>query len=248
MKQAAHKISFIIPAWDEEELIGKTIELINDGALALGMQYEIIVADDASEDRTASIAASLGATVISCHHRQIAATRNSGAGAATGSWLVFVDADTLVSKRVIEETMEAFQNGAVSGTSFPCFEGELPFLAKILTPTIRLLFRILRLAAGAYLFCTKEAFDAIGGFDEKYFAAEEAHLSWALHRQGKFMTLQSRVVTSGRKFRSHSSIHILTTLLLVSIPGIRSIKKRKDLWYGSRTQNENKSCNHWRSS
>jgi hypothetical protein len=42
------------------------------------------------------------------------------------------------------------------------------------------------------------------------------------------------VVTSGRKFRTHSSLEIITTLFLVSIPGIRNIKKRKNLWYGPR--------------
>ena len=56
--------------------------------------YEIIVADDASTDATAEIARQNNSCVVSVNHRQIAATRNSGAKAAQGERLFFVDADS----------------------------------------------------------------------------------------------------------------------------------------------------------
>jgi glycosyltransferase involved in cell wall biosynthesis len=227
-------LSFIIPAWNEEELIGKTIESIHIAARAVDHPYEIVVADDSSDDRTAEIAESLGATVVYCDNRQIGVTRNDGAFASKGEWLVFVDADTLVSTEVVRETIEAFDAGAVSGTSFPTFDEDIPFLARVLTPMLGISFRVLRLAAGAYLFCTREAFDAVGGFDKKFFAGEEVHLSTSLHKHGPFKTLKSQVVTSGRKFRIFSSIEMLVTLLMVTIPGVRRIRKRPKLWYGDR--------------
>ena len=228
------KLSFIIPAWNEEVLIGATIHSIQQSAKKY--KYEIIVADDASDDRTADIAKELGAIVVTCNNRQIGPTRNDGAAIATGDILVFVDADTIVSEEVIHETVEAINSGAVSGGSFPKFEGEIPFLAKILTPMLRLFFYVLRFAAGAYMFCTPRSFANAGGFNSKFFAAEEVHLAKQLHKYGKFKTIRSRVITSGRKFKTHSSFEILVTLILVSIPVLRNIKKRKNLWYGPRKQ------------
>lgn len=226
------KLSFIIPAWNEEVLIGATIASLH--LASEDFEYEIIVANDGSEDRTADIASELGAKVVHCMNRQIGPTRNDGAKAATGDVYIFVDADTVVSKKVVGETVEAIHNGAVAGGSFPIFEGELPLFAKVLTPILRITFKMLRVAAGAYLFCTRESFEKAGGFDPKFFAAEEVHLSNKLHEFGKYKTIKSRVVTSGRKFRTHSSLHIMATLVLVSIPGIRNVKKRKNLWYGPR--------------
>ncbi|MBC8201104.1 MAG: glycosyltransferase [Planctomycetes bacterium] len=226
------KLSFVIPAWNEEELLGATIASIQKSAQ--NCEYEIIVADDASDDRTSEIANEMGAIVVSCNNRQIGTTRNDGAAIATGDILIFVDADTIVTPIVVAETVDAIQNGAVAGGSFPTFEGQIPLLAKILTPILRLLFRILRVAAGAYMFCTPESFVGAGAFDPKFFAAEEVHLSKKLHAFGKYKTIKARVVTSGRKFRTHSSFEILTTLFLVSIPVIRNLKKRKNLWYGPR--------------
>lgn len=230
------KLSFVIPAWNEEELIGETIASIQRSARKF--EYEIVVADDASDDNTAEISKQLGAVVVSCNNRQIGLTRNDGAKVATGSILIFVDADTLVSEDVINETVEAIENGVIAGGSFPTFEGDIKIVARILTPVIRTAFYILRLAAGAYLFCTVESFKKSGGFDPKFFAAEEVHLVKKLHKLGKFKTLKTRVVTSGRKFRTHSSMEILSTLILVSIPGIRKIKKRKNLWYGPRKKEQ----------
>ena len=226
------KLSFVIPAWNEEVLIGATIKSIQESANPFS--YEIIVADDASVDMTAEIAQKMGATVISCNNRQIGSTRNDGAAVATGDILIFVDADTIISTAVVHETVEAIESGAVAGGSFPKFEGKIILLAKILTPVLRLFFFIFRFSAGAYMFCTSESFAEAGGFNPKYFAAEEVHLAKQLHKCGKFKTLQARVISSGRKFRTHSSFEILVTLFLVSIPGLRNLKKRKNLWYGPR--------------
>ena len=222
------KLSFVIPAWNEEVLLASTINSIQQSAKEY--DFEIIVADDASDDRTSEIGKELGAIVVSCNNRQIGLTRNDGAAV--------VDADTIVSKKVVRETVEAIENGAIVGGSFPDFDGDIKIFAKILTPLFRIVFYVARLAAGAYLFCTVESFEKSGGFDPKYFAAEEVHLVKKLHKFGKFKTLKSRVISSGRKFRTHSSIEIFTSLILVSIPGIRNIKKRKNLWYGSRKKEE----------
>ena len=60
------------------------------------------------------------------------------------------------------------------------------------------------LPSGACLFCTADAFQTAGGFDENYYAAEDALFVAALKRQGRFAILAETVVTSGRKARAYS--------------------------------------------
>lgn len=226
------KLSFIIPAWNEEALIGATIESLQSAAH--DFEYEIIVANDASDDRTAEIASALGAKVVQCNNRQIGPTRNDGANEASGDVYIFVDADTVVSKDVVRETVEAIENGAVAGGSFPRFDGKIPLIATLLATVLEFAFKMKGIAAGAYVYCTSEAFLNSGGFDPKFYAAEEVHFSYSLHKYGTFKILDSHVITSGRKFRTHSVFEIFPILFLISIPGIRNIKKRKNLWYGER--------------
>ena len=94
-------ISFIVPAYNEEAVLGGTLDHIHAAARTLDEPYEIVVADDASTDRTAEIAREHGAQVVSVHNRQIAATRNAGARAAQGEYLIFVDADTPVTPSLV---------------------------------------------------------------------------------------------------------------------------------------------------
>ncbi len=98
IRTAQPVISFIVPAYNEERLLGSTLCAIHQAARSIGEPYEIIVADDGSTDRTAAVAAEHGARVVSVANRQIAATRNAGARQACGKLLVFVDADTIVNE------------------------------------------------------------------------------------------------------------------------------------------------------
>jgi glycosyltransferase involved in cell wall biosynthesis len=91
-------ISFIIPAYNEELLLGRTLKALHNAARALGEPFEIVVADDASTDRTAVVARQHGARVVSVSYRQIAATRNAGIRAANGELFVFVDAEVTVAR------------------------------------------------------------------------------------------------------------------------------------------------------
>src|SRR5436190_13026059 len=113
--QQRNMISFIVPAHNEQASLGRTLEAIHKAARAVGQPYEIIVVDDASTDATPEIAAQNNARVVSVNHRQIAATRNSGARAAQGERLFFVDADTIVNSQAIVSALQAMDKGAVGG-------------------------------------------------------------------------------------------------------------------------------------
>lgn len=95
-------ISFVIPAHNEAELLGRTLAALIASAQTVGEPWETVVVNDASTDRTAEIALAHGARIITVNHRQIAATRNAGAQAMTGEVLFFVDADTVVTLSAAE--------------------------------------------------------------------------------------------------------------------------------------------------
>ncbi len=229
-------ISFIIPAYNEERLLGRTLSAIDRAARALGEPVEVIVADDASTDRTAAIARAHGARVVSVKHRQIAATRNAGGREAKGEMLLFVDADTVVTTAAVRAAIGAMREGAVGGGCAFRFDGSLPPYGRLLAAVAVPLYRAVGLASGCFLFCTREAFHAVGGFDETLFAAEEAVMSRALRRRGRFVVLRESVTTSGRKLRTHSGREALALLLRVALAGPKAVRRRDglEIWYGER--------------
>jgi glycosyltransferase involved in cell wall biosynthesis len=229
-------ISFIIPAYNEERVIGRTLAAIHVAARPTAQPYEIVVVDDASTDGTAEAARLAGARVVSVHYRQIASTRNAGARAARGDTLIFVDADTLITAATVRATLKALRQGAVGGGATVRLDGRLPWHGWLMLCLLRVGMRIGRLAAGCYLFCTRDGFDAAGGFDEQLFATEELALSRALARHGRVVILRETVESSGRKLRTHSGWEILRLLSALARrgPSVVRSRARLELWYGSR--------------
>jgi glycosyltransferase involved in cell wall biosynthesis len=229
-------ISFVVPAWNEESVLGPTIDAIKNSARQLRVTSEIIVVDDSSTDQTADIAVEHGARVVRVQYRQIAATRNAGALQAHGDMLFFVDADTLVTDAVVKAAIGSVEQGAVGGGCRFRFDGRIPLYARVLEVIMMELSEFAGLAAGCFLFCTHEAFERARGFDAQLYAAEEIEMSRALRRQGKFVILHETVTTSGRKLRTCSPHEIFTPLLRLLFRGRHFLRSRKgmDVWYGDR--------------
>jgi glycosyltransferase involved in cell wall biosynthesis len=228
-------ISFIIPAHNEQAGIGRTLQAIHDSARVVGQPYEIIVVDDASTDATAEIARQHNATVVPVNHRQIAATRNSGARAAHGERLFFVDADTTINPRAVASALRHMDKGAVGGGAVARFDAAAPLYARLLVIWFGLWLMLAGIAGGAFMFCTREAFHAVGGFDERLFGAEDAALSWALKREGRFVVLWKYVLTSGRRMRGLRGLQMLATLIRMAFfPGMLTRRSSvKKVWYES---------------
>jgi glycosyltransferase involved in cell wall biosynthesis len=229
-------ISFIVPAHNEEQLLGRTLVAIQTAAQASGESYEVIVADDASTDATAMIACAHEAVVVSVSHRQIAATRNAGARVARGDLLFFVDADTVVTRAAVRAAVREVRDGAVGGRCVFRFDCEIPPYARLLLALGSAMGRRLRLVGGCCLFCTREAFVAVGGFCERYFAAEEIAFLRAMKRYGRVVVPRPTVVTSGRKLSLLTVRELLALLARVAFHGPESFQRREglDLWYGPR--------------
>lgn len=229
-------ISFIVPAHDEERLIAATLETIRASAHELGEAFELIVVDDASTDRTAKIAAEHGARVLSVSHRQIAATRNAGARAALGRWLFFIDADTLINPAYLRAAAAALRQGAAGGGAGVKLIGETALHERIGQSLLIHVFRWIGVTPGCSLFCTRAAFDAAGGFDERYYAGEDVAMGRALARHGKLVIVREVVMTSARKLRTHTTGEKLQLLARFLWRGRSMLRSRRelDLWYGDR--------------
>jgi glycosyltransferase involved in cell wall biosynthesis len=231
-------ISFVIPAYNEEQYLGRTLEHLIESAEAVGEAYEIIVVADGCADRTAEVAREHGTRVLEVDLRHIAAVRNAGAGQATGDLLVFVDADTLVPPETLAATVGAIAGGAAGGGARPVLLPPLPWWAVV---PLRLLaaayFRSLRFTMGGYMFATRAAFEAIGGFDEQYFATEDAAFCRALRRHGGRVILREPIITSGRKLDEMSTWEGIATSTRLVLRGRKALRQREglEIWYDQRT-------------
>ena len=98
-------------------------------------------------------------------------------------------------------------------------------------------FRIARWAAGCFVFCTRAAFEAAGGFDERYYASEEIHLSRALKRQGRFAMLGHYVTSSSRKLEGRSAADVVWMVARLAAAGRAGLRRRTGataFWYPER--------------
>lgn len=226
-------LSFVIPAYNEERYLPGTLAAIHSGARELGIDYEIVVADDGSTDATRHVAEGAGARVVRVEHRQIAATRNSGARSARGDRLVFVDADTRVNAPVLRAAIAALDAGAVGGGARAVFADEAPRWAHRLIRGVVAFMARFRWAAGCFIFVRRDAFEATGGFDERHFAGEEIILSMALKRRGSFVILDETVVTSPRKLMARGPWQTTWLIVKLLVRGMRGVRSRKNtrFWY-----------------
>ena len=229
-------ISLIVPAHNEERLIGDTLRVLRESAETLDEPWELIVVDDASTDRTAAIARTHGARVVSARGRQIAASRNAGARAARGELLIFVDADTHVPAPTLRAAVAALRGGAVGGGARLRAAHGSPFWLARMAEFVVSMMRLTRWAAGCFFFVRRDAFERVGGFDERYFATEEIVLSRALKRLGRMVIVSEAVVTSGRKGKLYGAWHHLRLAWRLLRGGRAALQRREglELWYDGR--------------
>jgi glycosyltransferase involved in cell wall biosynthesis len=227
-------LSFIIPAHNEERLVGAAIDSAHASARPTGRPYEVIVVNDASTDRTAAVAAEHGARVIDVGHRHIAATRNAGARAASGNVLFFLDADTRANPPAVRAALRALDRGAVGGGCVFRYDGPVPWWAHVLYPIGVGVGRATATVGGAFLFCRRADFEAVGGFDERFFAAEDLAFVRALQRSGRFVVPRPTVLTSNRKLDRLTLWGALAELFRVVVRGPEAYRKKEGLglWYG----------------
>jgi glycosyltransferase involved in cell wall biosynthesis len=184
--------SFVIPAYNEERLIGRTLGAIH--RLVPPLQYEIIVVDNGSTDATARIASERGATVIRQEGGTIAALRNRGAAAARGGVLVFLDADVIITPRWITrvpELLETLDKDPVRVTGAMCSIPEDAswieryWFAPMRAPTTHV--------GSGHMIMARRFFHELEGFDEAIATGEDYDLSQRAMARGATLDRDPRL-------------------------------------------------------
>ncbi|MGH8670630.1 MAG: glycosyltransferase [Burkholderiales bacterium] len=230
--------SIIVPAYNEQEWLPRTLARLHESMIAVDGGGEIIVVDNNSSDRTAQFAQEHGARVVFEPINQISRTRNAGAREARGKFLIFVDADTLVSPALLRAAIGRLENGCCGGGAGVAFDTPVAPFGRGALALWNWISRTSKLAAGCFIYCTAEGFRAAGGFSESVYASEEIWFSQHLKNWGKQHGLrfeiieEPRVVTSGRKLGWFSPLRIFFMLLLLAVfpPAVR-FRSLCGYWY-----------------
>ncbi|MDE2367126.1 MAG: glycosyltransferase [Betaproteobacteria bacterium] len=238
-------LSIVIPAFNEERLIGQCLQSISTSLAENykpGFTSEIIVVDNNSTDGTAVLARQAGARVVFEPVNQIGRARNAGAAQATGDWLLFIDADSLLSPGLLADILQLIDGGKSVGCGSTIRMEGLPWWASSTLNLWTAVSVLFRWAAGALVVCRADAFRDVGGFNQELYAADEITLSQELTKWGRQRGLQFVILTnhpletSARKVLLYSPQEIFGQILRVILNPRRSLQDKKQLpiWYDGR--------------
>jgi glycosyltransferase involved in cell wall biosynthesis len=239
------RISIVIPAFNEERLLGGTLRQVNAALTAFSQRHwetELVVCDNNSTDRTAEMAREAGARVVFEPVNQIARARNRGAEAATGDWLIFVDADSHPGAELFEDVARQIESGrCLAGGCTVKLNGHYP-KANLVTQLWNCTSRAFRWLAGSFIFCDARAFRKIGGFSNELFASEEIDLSKRLktlaraERKKIVILYQHPILTSARKVHLYTAREHIFFLAKLILTGGKVLSNRDacHTWYDGR--------------
>ena len=232
------RLSFVIPAHNEEALIGETLEaILGSVARATGLPRErlwlpdtaceVVVADDASDDGTAAIvsryAASAGVRMVRCVAGTCAAARNAGVAVSAGQVLCFVDADTIVPEEMAERVLQLHERDGMRLVLYRLVSREAGLRAWLWWSFWGLARRLPLARAKsmpACMSCDRAHYDAYGPFTETWLIAEEWPLTRAAYRYHRRQFLYDRRLcarTSSRRMELQPFGYLRTFLKWVAV-------------------------------
>lgn len=203
-------LSVIIPAKNEEKYLPILLESIKRQRFPKP-DYEIIVADNNSKDKTREIAEKFGCKIIGGGFP--GQGRNSGAKVAKGETLLFLDSDTVLFKkdflknclsefkkrRLDIAVPKAYVRGTKTDKLFFEFWNSLVEASQFISP----------FAGGWCIFATKKIHDKIKGFDEKIILGEDSDYAKRAAKFGKFGLLKNaKILVSPRRFKKEGHLKV----------------------------------------
>jgi glycosyltransferase involved in cell wall biosynthesis len=195
-------ISFIIPTLNEEKWIENPLKFIKNQRYK---NYEIIIVDSYSQDKTVEIAKKYTNKIVTCKKEGPGFARNIGAKKAKGEILVFLDADTILESNFLDKVVNQFSEDSVvlcTPELKPDKGNVIHFIwFKIfyLVQKFFLLFNI-PIIWGTCFVCKKEFFYKAGKFNpDLKKGGEDLDLAYRISKKGKTVILNSRCITSQRR-------------------------------------------------
>jgi glycosyltransferase involved in cell wall biosynthesis len=238
------RISLVIPAFNEEDYLPALLDSVDEARARYagdGAAIEVVVADNASTDRTAALALERGCRVVSEPRRRIASARNAGARAAQGEILAFVDADSRLHPQTfnaIETTLDEHTVVGATGIEMSRSSAGIAVTVAVLQPIARLL----RIDSGV-VFCRRRDWQAVGGYNEQRRYAEDVEFLRDLKRLGRRRRQRfarargARTITSARKFDRYGDWHYFTILAratVLLVKGRAFDRFADEYWYQGR--------------
>lgn len=209
------KLSFVIPAYNEEAYIGKCLESILRELRGTNYDTEIIVVNNASTDRTKEIALKYpNVKVVDEPRKGIVWARRAGFLAAAGDLIANVDSDTKLTPAWIRKVFVEFsRNPGLVALSGPFIYYDLPRRENFLVKTlfypisyvaylvIRFVFRSGAMLQGGNYVARRTALEAIGGYNTNIkFYGEDTDVALRISRVGKVkFTYNLPIYASGRR-------------------------------------------------
>lgn len=211
LKMPDPKVSIVIPAFNEEAYLGATLSSLKKSEQETKIDYEVIVVDNNSTDKTSTIAKSFS----NCMNLRIIKETIQGRGAARargfkeakGDIILSADADTIFHKNWIEELTNGFKDNIVAVTTSCRIEDASPqtnsmfnFLQPNFMKGYRLIFGHYWLS-GFSFGILKSVYKKSGGFDTHIQGQEDIDLGFRVAKLGKIKFINHPVIFSGRRFK-----------------------------------------------
>lgn len=189
--------SIIIPAYNEERLIRKTLVSLKKQSYS---PLEIVVVYR-GKDKTAEIARQYTKKVFLLNQKGASQARNFGAKMAQGQFLLFLDADSELSENAVEKAIEHLkQRGVAGGTAKIIYESE-SYKIKGVEKLQNLCLKRWGICLCQFIYTTKEIFEKSGGWPESIEFGEDMNFLKRLSAFGKLKNdTSSQVLTSPRRF------------------------------------------------
>jgi glycosyltransferase involved in cell wall biosynthesis len=237
------RISLIIPAYNEQAYLPALLDTVDAARQRFSGgpgAIEVVVADNASTDNTAEIARSRGCSVAHVEKRAIAAARNGGARIARGEVFAFVDADSQIHPETFNAIESALASGRyVAGATGVLLKRRSMGIAAAYAIMIPMVW-ITGMDTGV-VFCRREDFEAVGGYNEARLFAEDVEFLFSLRKLGrtrrqKLCRLKPvKAITSTRKWDQHGEWHYVKMIfagLFYTIFSPKSVERMaRAYWY-----------------
>lgn len=191
----APELSIVIPTLNEEKYLPKLLASL---VMQTYSDFEVVVVDGDSRDKTAEIAKSfnkiLSIKTIIEKERSIGLARNCGGEAAKGKYILFLDADVILDDDFLERALIEFKYrnlDIATARMRPLSSRNIDFLIRILSNTTLLVCQyFFPLAFGFCILCKKEVFDITKGFDSTIKLGEDSNfIKKAAKKNFKFRVL-----------------------------------------------------------